>query len=147
MMSLTNLSWRATMSLTVCNYRLLILERFVAKKATQSAPSDTKVTRIKASDDTPSAATKKPVASASETTNTTKTKRKKPTAKGIARPFTAIGRYFAGSWYELKQVRWPTRGATWSLTLAVLAYSAFFVLIVLALDAVFKMIFDLIMGK
>lgn len=119
----------------------------MAKKATQSAPTDATVTRIKAGDDKVSKPAKKTTATVSEKTKPAKTKRKAPNAKGIARPFVAMGNYFAGSWYELKQVRWPTRGATWSLTLAVLAYSAFFVLLVLALDALFKFIFDLIIGK
>ena len=123
----------------------------MAKKATQSASTDATVTRIKASEDISSAtskkqAAKKPAVKPAAATKTQKT-RKKPSAKGFARPFVAIGQYFAGSWYELKQVRWPTRKATWSLTLAVLMYSAFFTVLVLALDAVFKLIFDLIIGK
>ena len=50
--------------------------------------------------------------------------------------------YFIGAWRELKQVRWPDRKATWSLTFAVVAYSVFFFLLVIALDAVFKYLFD-----
>ena len=59
----------------------------------------------------------------------------------------AIGGYFKGAWVELRLVRWPTRRATWSLTGAVLAYSAFFVILVLLLDAAFKYLFELILGK
>jgi preprotein translocase subunit SecE len=61
--------------------------------------------------------------------------------------FAAIGGYFKGAWVELRQVRWPTRRATWSLTGAVLIYSAFFVVLVLLLDAGFKYLFELILGK
>lgn len=53
--------------------------------------------------------------------------------------------YFKGAWYELRQVHWPTRGATWGLTGAVLAFSAFFVVSILLLDAFFKWIFELIL--
>lgn len=120
----------------------------MAKKATKAASTDATVTRIKAGSESTSKPAKKqatPMPATKEAT--TQKARKKPSAKGIARPFVAIGQYFAGSWYELKQVRWPTRGATWSLTVAVLVYSAFFTVLVLALDALFKLIFDLIIGK
>lgn len=62
-------------------------------------------------------------------------------------PFRATGRYFKGSWQELRQVRWPNRKATWSLTLAVLVYGAFFGVLVLLLDAGFKYLFELVLGK
>ncbi len=52
--------------------------------------------------------------------------------------------YFKGAWHELRQVRWPNRKATWGLTLAVILYSAFFVVLVLLLDAGFKYLFDFI---
>ena len=55
----------------------------------------------------------------------------------------AIGGYFKGAWIELKQVRWPTRKATWGLTLAVILFSVFFVVLILLLDAFFKYIFEL----
>ena len=143
---MTGAAYHATIVLTVCNYRLLILERFVAKKATKPAQADTTVTRIKASDSKKLTPAKSSQAKAPEK-ETAKKQRKAGQAKGIARPFVAFGQYFAGAWYELKQVRWPTRGATWSLTFAVLVYSAFFVVLVLLLDALFKYIFDLIIGK
>lgn len=55
--------------------------------------------------------------------------------------------YFKGAWYELRQVRWPNRRATWSLTGAVLLFTAFFVVVILLLDALFKYIFQLILGS
>ncbi len=85
------------------------------------------------------------------------TKKGKP-AKEVKRPKTkkesdndaiekrgTIFTYFKGAWYELRQVHWPTRGATWGLTGAVLAFSAFFVVSILLLDALFKWIFELIL--
>ena len=56
--------------------------------------------------------------------------------------FKAIGEYFKGSWVELRQVRWPNRRTTWSLTLAVLIFSAFFVLLITVLDYVFQLLFE-----
>lgn len=78
-----------------------------------------------------------------------KAPRKKRTVKpgAVLVPFVALGRYFKGAWVELKQVHWPTRKATWSMTGAVLLYTAFFVILVLLLDAGFKYLFELILAK
>lgn len=62
-----------------------------------------------------------------------------PKKRGIIRAFFG---YFAGAWYELRQVRWPSRRATWSLTFAVLLFSLFFVVFILLLDAGFKYLFE-----
>jgi preprotein translocase subunit SecE len=61
-------------------------------------------------------------------------------------PIVAIGGYFKGAWQELKQVRWPNRQATWSMTAALLGFTAFFVVLILLLDALFKYVFQLILG-
>ncbi len=122
----------------------------VAQKKKASQKSETTVTRIKASDVKPAAiadAPKEKIAKAPESTTAKRNKIKKPSARGIARPFVAIGRYFSGAWYELKQVRWPTRQATWGLTAAVLLYTAFFIVIVILLDIAFKYLFDLMLGR
>ena len=57
------------------------------------------------------------------------------------KPFRKFGGYFKGSWVELRQVRWPDRKATWSLTLAVILFSLFFALVIVGLDAVFSYLF------
>ncbi len=49
--------------------------------------------------------------------------------------------YFSGAWRELRQVRWPNRRATWSLTLAVILFSVFFAALILGLDYVFNELF------
>lgn len=67
------------------------------------------------------------------------TSEKKP--RGFMRPFRAIGGYFSGAWSELRQVRWPNRRATWSLTLAVILFSLFFAVVILSLDGLFSYIF------
>lgn len=54
--------------------------------------------------------------------------------------------YLKGAWYELTQVRWPNRRATWSLTLAVIGFSAFFGVIILLLDVLFEYLFKLMIG-
>lgn len=53
--------------------------------------------------------------------------------------------YFKGAWHELKQVRWPTRANTWSMTLAVILFTAIFVALILLLDAGFKWLFEQIL--
>lgn len=100
----------------------------------------TKVTRISASDDSKKAKTPKSVAA-------TKVKREKPLTrkKRSFGPLGRIGGYFKGAWLELRQVHWPTRRSTWGLTLAVLMFSAFFVVFITLLDAGFKFVFEQIL--
>jgi preprotein translocase subunit SecE len=69
----------------------------------------------------------------------------KPVPRSL-KPFVAFGGYFKGAWFELRQVRWPNRKATWSLTGAVLLFTAFFVVLILLLDVLFKYLFELILG-
>lgn len=109
-----------------------------------SSNTNTTVTRIKAKDTAETASIEKEKVA------------KKPTAalkpnetageKPSKNPLKAIGGYFKGAWEELRQVRWPNRRATWSLTAAMLIFTAFFVVIILLLDALFKYIFQLILG-
>jgi len=109
----------------------------VAKK------SDTQVTRIKASG---SAKTKKSESSKATSVKLAKVSEKaaKPKRK-LWKPLASFLGYFKGAWVELRQVHWPTRAAAWSLTGAVLAFSAFFVVFILLLDVAFKYVFELIL--
>jgi preprotein translocase SecE subunit len=59
-------------------------------------------------------------------------------------PVFAVGRYFKGSWQELRQVHWPNRRATWGMTAAVLIFTGIFVGIIISLDWVFSTLFKLI---
>ena len=61
----------------------------------------------------------------------------------LFRPFVALGRYLRDSWREIRQVRWPNRKATWKMVLAVLVYTALFVLIISLLDLFFTWLFSL----
>lgn len=65
--------------------------------------------------------------------------------KGFMKALFTFGGYFKGAWFELRQVRWPNRKATWSLTLAVILFTAFFFLLIVLLDAGFKQLFNLIL--
>lgn len=110
----------------------------VAKKQ-----SNTKVTRITASDESVANTTpKKRKLSTSKTKKTTNQVTKKKRSWGI---LGKIGGYFKGSWRELRQVHWPTRKATWSLTGAVLLFATFFVVLITLLDAGFKLLFEQIL--
>jgi preprotein translocase SecE subunit len=110
-------------------------------KNTASIASST-ITRVKAVDTTP---IKRKSVKTTEKIVTEGTKSKR-SAKSLFKPFIALGRYFKGSWFELRQVRWPDRKATWSLTVAVLLFTAFFIVLIVALDALFKFIFQQILG-
>ncbi|MDB5180706.1 MAG: secE [Candidatus Saccharibacteria bacterium] len=103
------------------------------------------VTRIKATDSTPSksAGTKVVKANKAPKKTTKKVKVAKEPTNWFTKALFGTGRYFKGAWTELKQVRWPTRKATWGLTLAVILFSVFFVVLILLLDAFFKFIFEL----
>jgi len=106
-----------------------------------ASKSGEKITRISAKSTAPKSVSKK--SSKKVTTKVTKV-RKEPTNPFIKTLF-AIGGYFKGAWVELRLVRWPTRRATWGLTLAVILFSAFFVVIILLLDILFKFLFEIIL--
>ena len=129
----------------------------MAKKSssrTKSAASaeEANVVRIKAGDTTPK---KQKSAKITKTSDITKASAaastvgttEKPAKKKRTNPLRSLGGYFKGAWFELRQVHWPTRKATWSLTVAVLAYTAFFMALILLLDAGFKALFEVILGK
>lgn len=136
---------------------------------TDNKSSKTKVTRIKATDTSAKAKTKstatakKPAAKVSKPAainrppkkdnklatkdESTKSKQVKATDSSAKKsPLKAFLGYFAGAWYELKQVRWPNRRATWSLTLAILVFTGFFAGLILLLDTIFQRLFELLIG-
>lgn len=80
-------------------------------------------------------------AKSTKTKVTVKTVKPDKKPRGMTKPFRAIGGYFKGAWVELRQVRWPNRRASWSLTLAVILFSFFFAGVILGLDALFQYIF------
>ena len=65
----------------------------------------------------------------------------------LIRPVVYLFRYLKESWKELRQVRWPNRKATWKMVLAVIIYTALFVLIITLLDIFFTWLFNIILGK
>lgn len=78
-----------------------------------------------------------------------KLKKAKSTAKKpfiLIRPFVYLGRYIRDSWREIRQVRWPSRKATWKLVLAIFVYTGIFIAIIMLLDALFTWIFGLLIG-
>jgi preprotein translocase SecE subunit len=68
---------------------------------------------------------------------------KKSTVKA---PREKHGNYFVGAWYELRQVKWPTRRTTWGLTIAVLLFTLILMLFIVGLDALFDLLFKRIIG-
>lgn len=110
----------------------------------KSASAGTKVRRIKATDDKPKKSAPKKVPSTSK--QSTKKQALATSTKPVRRgPLKALSDYFRGAWVELKQVRWPTRSATWGMTLAVLIFTAFFIALIILLDTGFKWVFEQIL--
>lgn len=114
--------------------------------------SETKITRISASDNGPAkkklapAVKVKPATAASIDKKAKTAKAEKRARRKIKHPFGPLLRYLKGSWYELRQVRWPDRRTTWGMTGALLLFTLFFVVVILLIDAGFSQLFKLIMG-
>lgn len=79
-----------------------------------------------------------------EKTSITKVVRPKKKSNKLFIPFVSIGRYFKGSWQELRLVRWPNRKATWGMTAAVIVFTGLFVALIVFLDWLFSTLFKLI---
>lgn len=122
-----------------------------------------KITRIKASDTPrkeeksaePTITRKKVVVKDKKTEKTKrveakKAKKSEKKTEGkktfiLFRPFVAFFRYLRDSWREIRQVRWPNRKATWKMVLAVLVYTALFIILISLLDLFFTWLFSLIL--
>lgn len=123
-------------------------------KQKSTTSEKTNVRRIKASDDAPKKTVKGAVEPKAIKKTAEKVTKKPVKGKKLARdidapagnPLIALGNYFRGAWHELRQVRWPTRSATWSMTLAVLLFSGIFVTIILLLDYGFNLLFERILN-
>lgn len=74
----------------------------------------------------------KPSTKAKRTDNKSAKRTKKPFI--LFRPFIALGRYIRDSWRELRKVEWPSRHATWKMTLAVIVFCVIIGVLVLVLD-------------
>ena len=125
-----------------------------------------KITRIKASDG-PSrkeesnepAITRKKVVVKDKKAEKVKLKDKKAAEKKLGeknaekkpfiliRPVVYLGRYIRDSWRELRKVRWPNRKATWKMLLAVVVYTAIFVIFISLLDLLFTWLSNVIFNK
>lgn len=103
------------------------------------------VTRISARDTAKPTKKAQPKATDEPAPAKKKRSRKNP-LRFIAVIFGGIGGYFKGAWFELRQVRWPNRRATWSMTGALLGFTAFFVVFILLIDALFEYLFKLVLG-
>lgn len=74
-------------------------------------------------------------------TKPTKTSSEPEPKKVKKQTSTGLLGYFRNSWRELRLVRWPNRKSTWGMTLAVLLFSGFFMLVIIGLDAGFEFLF------
>ena len=64
----------------------------------------------------------------------------------LVRPIVYFFRYLRASWQETRQVRWPSRKATWKLFFAILIYTILFGAIIMLLDVFFTWLFNTIIG-
>ncbi|MBR5647498.1 preprotein translocase subunit SecE [Candidatus Saccharibacteria bacterium] len=119
----------------------------------------TKITRIKASDSSrkeeeAAPITRKKVVIKDKKSEKTKKIAEKKAIKSekekqkkgfiLFRPFVALFNYLRDSWREIRQVRWPNRKATWKMVLAVLVYTAIFIILISLLDLLFTWLSSLI---
>lgn len=135
------------------------VHKIKAKVDPKPAKAGAKVTKIKAS--VPAKVTKTSTATktakidkatqiANVTKVKTKTKAKSTKRSGsvlakVFKPIILFNRYLKNSWLELKKVHWPSRKSTWAMVFAVVGYSLFFLVLVLALDNFFSYIFKLML--
>lgn len=68
-------------------------------------------------------------------------------AKNVRTPgwLRAAGGYFKGAVQELREVRWPTRRATWGMTFAIIIFTAVIGALILGLDFGFEQLFKRIL--
>ena len=129
------------------------VHKIKAKVDPKPTKADTKVTKIKASVPAKTAknTTTTEVAKttkADKTANITKVKTRKRSGLVLTKVFKPVilfNRYLKNSWLELKKVHWPSRKSTWAMVFAVVGYSLFFLVLVLALDNLFSYIFKLML--
>lgn len=146
------------MYLTVCTEQTFKLERQSSVAKSSAKKSETKITRITASDtEAPKKEAKATSGTSVEVSDKKATKKAhktkaskaddKPVRKRRGNIFVRIGRYFKGAWAELHLVRWPDRKATWGMTGALIGFTLFFVVVILVLDYGFSQLFKLILGS
>lgn len=135
------------------------VHKIKAKVDPKPTKAGTKVTKIKASVPAKTAknTTTTEVAKttkADKTANITKVKtsakvktrkRSGSVLTKVFKPVILFNRYLNNSWLELKKVHWPSRKSTWAMVFAVVGYSLFFLVLVLALDNLFSYIFKLML--
>lgn len=117
-------------------------------KATKK--SETKVTRITASENASKKSVtlkKKATIKPAKTAEGQQAISDRPARALSKNPLVPLLRYIKGSWHELRQVRWPDRRATWKMTGALIAFTLFFVVVILLIDAGFGELFKLLIGK
>ena len=116
------------------------VSRSASTSATAKATSDasTKATAKPVAVTTTTAKPKSDKSSSKVSTKRTKQAHKASKPFVLFRPFINLGHYFRDSWRELRKVEWPSRRATWKMTLAVIIFCAVVGLIVIVCDWAFQ---------
>ena len=109
-------------------------------KAKNNPNQTTKITRVKARDD------KKPDTKPTPKKEQVSINGGQGEPKKRFRLLRSFLGYFKGAWVELRQVRWPNRRATLSMTAALLIFTGIFAGFILLVDIAFENLFKLILG-
>lgn len=116
-------------------------------KAKNNSNQPTKVTRVKAKDDKKTVSKPAPEKAANTKPVTPEVVKATRRPKvNLLSPLRQFFGYFKGAWFELRMVRWPNRRATFSMTLALLIFTAIFAAFILLIDLAFENLFKLIIG-
>lgn len=114
-------------------------------ESTDDTQDEKKVVKIRSKSQPESSVQEK----AKNHTEAEKTPKKRDNTKKpfiLIRPFVYFSRYVRDSWREIRQVRWPSRKATWKLFFAIVVYTLLFVGIIMLLDAIFTWLFETVIG-
>ena len=112
------------------------------KEKQSDSKSASRVTRIKAGESKPrpTIVSQAPAVVATAGVKQSTNNNPKPTKN----PLVRFARYVKGAFRELRQVIWPSRKETWSMTLAIILYATLISIIALAFDNLFNWLFKLI---
>ena len=93
----------------------------VVRRVKASTADDSKAAREE-SEASRKANTKKLKADQKRATARKKVASEKRETRAIAKPFIKLWKYLRDSWHELGKVEWPSRSATWRMTLSVIIF-------------------------
>lgn len=115
-------------------------------KAKENGPNSTEKADEKAKNPPVKTPKEQPKKVESDKKSDKQSDKKKSTKKPfiLIRPIVYFFRYLRDSWREIRQVRWPSRKATWKLFFAIIIYVLIIGGIIMLLDIFFTWLFNTI---